>query len=69
MSISVTLTYISPGGRKMSKDIIAEDYDYVLDYTKKVASKPGVTNVKLWNQRGKLIAIPKNTKTNVGDKK
>jgi hypothetical protein len=59
MANMAVVTYLSPKGRKMSRDVVDHSFAGILTYARKVAQRPGVRNVKLWSQGGKLLASPR----------
>jgi hypothetical protein len=61
MAAGATITYRSPKGRKMSKDVVDHDFAGILKYARTVANRPGVKSVKVWSQGGKLMASPRAT--------
>lgn len=58
---TAVLSYKSPKGRNMQRDVLGHTFADILAYGRKVANRPGVRNVKLWSQGGKLLASPRAT--------
>jgi hypothetical protein len=63
---TAVLTYLSPKGRKISRDVVERDYAGILKYARKVASRPGVKNVKVWSQGGELLSMPRGHQPGLG---
>jgi hypothetical protein len=59
MASMATVTYVSPKGRKMARDVMDHDFAGILKYARNMAAKTGVKSVKVWSQGGKLLASPR----------
>lgn len=59
MANAATISYVTPAGRSMSRDVVDHSFAGILAFALTLAAKPGNSNVQVWSQGGRLLASPR----------